>query len=283
MSKIEKALKRAEQKRRSILTGGALEEKLSETSARQKEEAKPRPLVKNIRYTQTRKIQVDREVLARKKVMVIQNGRSRAAEEYRLLKAQVLKKARDKGWNVLMVTSAGRGEGKTLTAINLALAISREVNETSLLVEADLRQPSIEGYFGLRGEPGLTDHLLRNRPLPDVLINPEIDRFVFLPGGKSIPNSAETLGSPKMQDLVAEMKRRYPDRYVIFDVPPLFECSDPLVLSEYVDGVLLVVEACKTTTDHLKRAMELLEGKKIIGTVLNKVRGTDKRYYRYYR
>jgi protein-tyrosine kinase len=285
MSKIEKALKQAEQNRRSLITGGNAEKEPSPASTHKKKEARPKdsPLVKTIQYTQTKTIPVDSAMLAEKKIMVTKNGRSWVMEEYKLLKAQVLKKSRDKNLNSLMVTSAGRGEGKTLTAINLALAISREVNETALLVEADLREPNIQRFFGFRRERGLTDHLLRDVPLSDLLINPGIDRFVLLPGGHSIPNSGEILGSPKMQELVTEMKQRYSDRYMVFDLPPLFECADPLIFSDYVDGILLVVEAYKTTTDHLKKAMEMLEGKNIIGAVLNKVRADEKQYYRYYR
>lgn len=274
MSKLEKALSKAKQDRRSLLTGQP------ETP---KKQAKSSPLVKTIRYTQTEVIDYDPEVLTERKVIFNQDGRFRAAGEYKLLKAQILKKARDKNWNTFMVTSVGKGEGKTLTAINLALAISLELHETSLLVEADLREPNMRRYFGLKTKRGLTDYLLKGIPLPELLINPGIDRFVFLPGGQSIPNSAEMLGSPRMRDLVDEIKHCYPDRYVVFDLPPLFECADPLIFSEHVDGVLLVAEAYRTTTDQLHKAMELLQGKNIIGAVLNKVKAEDKRYYRSYR
>jgi protein-tyrosine kinase len=274
MSKIEKALSRAKQDRRSLPTG---------QPEPPKRETKPSPLVKTIQYTQTEVMAYDPAVLTEKKVMFNQDGRFRAAVGYQLLKAQILKKARDKHWNTIMVTSVGKGEGKTLTAINLALAISLELQETSLLVEADLREPTLRRYFGINTKQGLTDYLLSGTPLPELLINPGIDRFVFLPGGHSIHNSAEMLGSPKMQDLVAEMKHYYPDRYMVFDLPPLFECADPLIFSEYVDGILLVAEAYQTTVDQLHKAMELLEGKNILGAVLNKVKAEDKRYYRYYR
>jgi protein-tyrosine kinase len=241
-------------------------------------------LAKTISYTHTQKLSVDFRKLSERKVMGPENGCPSAMEEYKLLKAQVLKKARDGGWNTFMVTSVGEGEGKTLTAINLALAISRELEETCLLVEADMRKPNMLNYFGSRAKPGLSDYLLRDVPLAEVLINPGIDRFVFLPGGKSIPNSGEILGSTKMQDLVSDMKRCYSDRYVIYDLPPLFECADPLIFSEYVDGILLVVEAYRTTTDQVRSAMELLEGKNIIGLVLNKIKVDKNRYYhRYYR
>jgi len=274
MSKIEKALNKARLSRQSLI---------SPKPERQREVAKESPLVKTIKYTKTKTIEVDPGVLTEKKVIATPYVYAHAAEEYKLLKAQVLKKAREKGWQTIMLTSVGKGEGKTLTAINLALAISEEVNETSLLVEADLREPNMQRFFGFRGEPGLSDYLLGCVALPDLLINIGIDRFVFLPGGQSIPNSAEILGSPKMQSLVAEMRGCYADRYVVFDLPPLLEFADALIFSEYVDAILLVVEANKTTTDHLKKAMELLEGKNIIGTVLNKVKTDEKQYYRYYR
>jgi protein-tyrosine kinase len=274
MSKIEKALSKAKHDRRSVFT---------DQPEPPKRKTEPKPLVKTIQYTQTQVIDYDPEVLTERKVMFNQDGRFRAAVEYQLLKAQILKKARDKHWNTIMVTSVGKGEGKTLTAINLALAISLELQETSLLVEADLREPNMRRYFGLNAKRGLTDYLLKGTPLPELLINPGIDRFVFLPGGQSIPNSAEILGSPKMHDLVTEMKQCYPDRYVVFDLPPLFECADPLIFSEYVDGILLVAEAYQTTVEQLHKAMELLEGKNILGAVLNKVKAEDKRYYRYYR
>jgi len=273
MSKIEKALNKARLSRKSII---------SATSERLTHEAEQRPLVKTIEYTKTKTIQVNPGVLEEKKVIATSSTYAREAEEYKLLKAQVMKKAREKGWQTIMITSVGKGEGKTLTAINLALTIAMEMHQTSLLVEADLKEPNMQRYFGLRGNAGLSDYLLEGAALPDCLITIGIDRFVMLPGGKSIPNSGEMLGSPKMQGLVAELKRCYSDRYVIFDLPPLLECADPLIFAEYVDAVLLVVEAGKTTTSHVKKAMDLLEGKNILGTVLNKVTTNDKHYYRYY-
>jgi protein-tyrosine kinase len=273
MSKIEKALDKARLSRTSIL---------SATSERLRHEESQRPLVKQIQYTKTKTIEVDPGLLEEKKVIATSSTYAREAEEYKLLKAQVMKKAREKGWQTIMITSVGKAEGKTLTAINLALTIAMEMHQTSLLVEADLKEPNMQRFFGLRGEAGLSDYLLGGAALPDLLLTIGIDRFVMLPGGKSIPNSAEILGSPKMKSLVAEMRSCYPDRYVIFDLPPLLECADPLIFSEYVDAILLVVEAGTTTTSHVKKAVELLEGKNILGTVLNKVTTNDKHYYRYY-
>jgi len=273
MSKIEKALDKARLSRKSIIAA---------THERLTQEAAERPLVKTIEYTKTKTKEVAPEILEEKKVIATSATYAREAEEYKLLKAQVMKKAREKGWQTIMISSVGKGEGKTLTAINLALTIAMEMHQTSLLVEADLKEPSMQRYFGLKGQAGLSDYLLDGAALPDCLITIGIDRFVMLPGGKSIPNSAEILGSPKMQSLVAELRSHYPDRYVIFDLPPLLECADPLIFAEYVDAILLVVEAGKTTTTHVKKTVSLLEGKNILGWVLNKVTTNDKHYYRYY-
>ena len=273
MSKIEKALDKARLSRKSII---------SATSERLTHEAAQRPLVKQIHYTTTKIKEVPPEILEEKKVIATSSIYAREAEEYKLLKAQVMKKAREKQWQTIMITSVGKGEGKTLTAINLALTIAMEMHQTSLLVEADLKEPDMQRYFGLKGQAGLSDHLLGGAALPDCLLTIGIDRFVMLLGGKSITNSAEILGSPKMQSLVAELRSHYPDRYVIFDLPPLLECADPLIFAEYADAILLVVEAGKTTTTDVKKAVDLLEGKNILGWVLNKVTTNDKHYYRYY-
>lgn len=114
--------------------------------------------------------------------------------------------------------------------------------------------------------------------LPNLLVNPGIEKLVILPGGKGVPNSTEMLGSPKMANLVKEMKERYKDRYIIFDSSPLLNSPDPLVFSSHVDGILLVVEAGKTTTDQIKEATNLLKGKNILGTILNKAQIREKDY-----
>lgn len=169
-----------------------------------------------------------------------------------------------------MVTSAMPGEGKTITSINLAISIAREVDQFALLVDTDMRNPSIHKYLGIEVEKGLTDHLLHNVPVPDLLIKPGINKLSYLPAGDPIKGSTEILGSPKLQELIAEMKDRYPDRYVVFDCPDLLHAPDALVFSSYVDGIVFVVEAGQTSREHVQKAIGLLEGRNIIGVVLNK-------------
>ena len=178
-----------------------------------------------------------------------------------------------------MITSANPCEGKTFTTINLGASIAQELDRTVLIVNCDLKNHHKvhkdfgKDFFGTQMEEGLSNYLLDQAELQDLFINPGIERLVLLPAGRPLPNSSEMLGSPRMEKLVNDIKCRYPaDRIVIFDSSSLLTSADPLVLTRYVDGILLVVEEEKTTTEDLKKAMELLKDKPVIGTVLNKTK-----------
>jgi protein-tyrosine kinase len=157
-----------------------------------------------------------------------------------------------------------------LIAANLAISLSQQIDGTVLLVDADLRKPSIHELFELDVQGGLSDYLKKKAELPNLLVNPGIPRLVILPGGKPTNNSSELLGAPRMESLIKEMKERYPDRFIIFDSPPLLTGADALVLSRYMDGIIIVVEAEKTKKDDLARIFELLKDRPVIGTVFNK-------------
>jgi exopolysaccharide/PEP-CTERM locus tyrosine autokinase len=192
-------------------------------------------------------------------------------DAYKILRTQVLHRLRENNWNVLGITSPGHGEGKTLTAVNLAVSLAMETSQTVLLVDADLRSPSIHEVFGLEDCPGLADYLLDDQPVEDLLVHPGIGSFVLLPAGRAISNSTEILTSPKMLALVEEFKNRYPARIVIFDLPPLLHTADVLAFSPYTDALLFVVEEGKTTAEQLQRALLLVKNSRpVLGTVLNK-------------
>ena len=194
-------------------------------------------------------------------------------DAFKILRTQVMHRLRENDWNVLGVTSPDQGEGKTLTAVNLAVSLAMETTQTVLLVDANLTQPSVHEVFGLddRDCPGLTDYLLDDEPLEDLLVHPGIDRFVLLPGGGAVSNSTEILTSPKMLALVEELKHRYQSRIVIFDLPPLLHTADVLAFSPYTDALLLVVEEGKTTAEEVQRALSLVKNSRpVLGTVLNK-------------
>jgi protein-tyrosine kinase len=224
----------------------------------------------SVTYTHTRTADVAKSLLREKRI-ISACDQGVFTDAYKILRTQVLQRMREKGWNSLAITSPGISEGKTLTAINLGISLAMEVNYTVLLVDADLRHPGVHTYFGIEAEYGLSDYLTSDKPLSELLVHPEgIPRFVILPGGKPLTNSAELLNSPKMVHLVEELKTRYPSRLVLFDLPPLLSAADALAFSPYVDAALLVIEEGKTQSEDARRAVGLLDPDKVIGSVLNK-------------
>lgn len=192
-------------------------------------------------------------------------------DAFNVVRTRILQQTRPGGLNTIMVTSPGRGEGKTTVATNLAITIARDASQTALLVDANLRWPGISCGLGMDSRPGLSDHFLRGLSVESLFVNPGIDKLVVLPAGGSHEDSVDIISSPGMQALVAEMKTRYPDRYVIFDCPHLLGVPDALVFAEYVDGIILVADEGSTAQNDLKTALGMLEGRNLLGVVLNKV------------
>ena len=280
MSKLRKALERAKQVRGGEDRGIVRIEKSSGLTSRRpaKIEAEDRCPV-NVTYCNTKVLDVDTRCLKNNKIFSLFDDNP-VTDQIKSLRTQILKNLKEKGGNSLLVTSANSGEGKTFTAINLGVSIAQELDRTVLLVDADLRNPTFkhydfaEDFFGVEVKKGLADYLTDSLEISDLMLNPGIEKLTILPGGRILPNSAELLGSSKMETLVRELKSRYrKDRIIIFDSPALLVCTDPLVLSNFVDGVLLVVEEERTTDSDLKRVMELLADKPVFGTVLNKSKG----------
>ncbi len=222
-------------------------------------------------YTQTRKVDLYPGWLQRNRI-IRADHHDDVARAYKVLRTQVSRQMRQHGWKTLAVTSPGHGEGKTLTAINLAISLALEPNQTVLLVDADLNRPSVHSYLGFEVEFGLREYLLDGVAVEQILVHPQISRLVILPGSTPVPNTSEMLSSPGMLHLVQELKRRYPTRLVVFDMPPVLTTDDVLAFAPYVDAALLVVEEGKTRRDELARAAELLQAanQNLIGTVLNK-------------
>ena len=262
MERIKQALEKARQERQMI-AGKPAVTKIPTGNGSAPDS--PQPAV----YTQTQRIEVPKEFLHRQRIIAGIEPSS-LTDVYRVLRTKVLQRLRGKGWSAIGVTSPRSGEGKTLTAINLAISVAMEVHWTALLVDADLRSPRIHQFFGLKPGGGLSDHLMRAVPIENLLIQPGIDSLVLLPAGGSLVNSSELLGSPRMGHLVKEFKTRYPSRLVIFDMPAVLTSADTLAFSHHVDAVLLVTEEGKTEGEDLARAISLLKDTPIIGTVLNK-------------
>lgn len=204
------------------------------------------------------------------------------ADVFRLLRTNVLRQLRENDWSSLAVVAPTEACGKTFTAANLAAALAMEVNQTVLLVDADLRNPQLAWYFGIQPEKGLLDYLQTDIQVEDLLINPSIERLVVLPGRRSSTISSELLSMPKMSALVDELKSRYQSRIVLFDLPPLLATDDALLFMHHFDAALLVVEDGKTTPDEVQRSLAILEQTNLAGMVLNKAKGASLPRYAHY-
>jgi len=273
MSKIAKAVEKAKKSREAQLRKDQALQGQSPLEALGLSHQEPP-------QSQTRVASLDDRHLEKHRLLALLDDPT-AVDSYNLLCTQLLNKTRARGHNTIMVTSCGDGEGKTVTTINLAVSIARKVQHTVLVVDADLRAPSIEHYLGLSAKKGLSEYLKKDESISELLINPGLPRMLVLPAGKSLQDSTEILGSPKMEKLVWEMKNTYPERYVIFDSPPLLSFPDGLVLASHVDGIILVVEASKTPSEQIQEAMELLNDRSILGLVMNKLSSTRNGYYKY--
>jgi protein-tyrosine kinase len=233
---------------------------------------------------------IDWNVLKGKGMLVPEMAASQLAEEYRVIKRPLLMNAFPDGdnglerANLILVTSSLPGEGKTFTAMNLALSIAMERDKTVLLIDADVAKPSIGGLLGRPGEPGLTD-LLKNKDIrfSDVAFKTDIPNLTVVPAGKQDRHSTELLASDAMKRLVRELSARYSDRVVIFDSPPLLAATQGAVLASLVGQVVLVIEADTTPQYVVQESIGKLESCEVVGCVLNKTnQGFGFNYYTYF-
>ena len=203
-------------------------------------------------------------------------------DSYKVLRTKIHQITQEKGWNSVMITSPYAGEGKTLTSINLALTFSKAYNQTVLLVDSDLRNQNVHRVLGFRSRYGLIDYLMDNKPLQELIIWPGIEKLTLISGGQTIHNSAELLGSDRMKSLVQELKSRYQDRYVIFDVAPILLGADALALAPWVDSIVMVVVQGQTSMRDINKALELLPQEKLLGFVMNRQKNLQPKRYYYY-
>jgi non-specific protein-tyrosine kinase len=231
-----------------------------------------------LHYSKTKTIKADSETMLSNRVFAHMPD-NKVAEQFEMLRFQVLKKLEELNANSLMITSANRSEGKTFVSTNLAVSIAQNLDRTAMLIDADLRnricrQHGIaNAFFNQYSGAGLSDYLIGTARLSDILINPGIPRLTLLPRGQLSLDSPTLLESAKMEDLVYDLKSRYfNERIILFDSSSFLSNADPLILSKFVDAVLLVVEFAKTTIDALRKVIEMLKGKQVIGVVMNKSR-----------
>ena len=263
MDKLEKALERARQERQSSMEAG------SESAAIIKHPNSPAPEAPlGDVGSRSRVVALDEAALRENRLIGGTRGDPNA-EAFKVLRSKVLKILHKHQLRTLAITSPHYGDGKTTVAINLAFSLAQDHNQTVCLVDLDLRRPKIDEYLGLHADRGLDGYLLHDVPLSECLVRPSIERLVILPVAHRIEDSAETIGHPKMAALAIELKTRYPDRIVIYDMPPLLDQADTITFLKNVDGVLLVAREGVTRSDDMREALHLLADSAVIGTVLN--------------
>lgn len=200
---------------------------------------------------------------------------SEVSEEFRRLRTQILHPAGDKDPpRTILVVSAAPAEGKTLMTAGLAITLAQGVEEHALAIDCDLRQPSLAAMFGLDNRQGLADHLSHGVDMGRLIRKTELTKLSLLPAGPPPANPAELLGSERLEMMVNEVSRRYPDRYVIFDSPPLKIAAETAILAKLVDGVVLVVREGRSRRDDVAELIATIGPEKIFGVVFNAYQST---------
>jgi receptor protein-tyrosine kinase len=223
--------------------------------------------------------QLDNHFLSQNGYISSNTNDSQLVEEYRIVKRPLLMNIAGKGAekpehaNIIMITSALPDEGKTYTAMNLALSMAMEKNTTVLLIDSDVVNPGLSRSLGLSEEKGLLDLLLDETvKIPDVIYKTNIPKLNLIPAGQLHGHANELLASNDMQALVHELSTRYSDRVIILDAPPLLVTSHSSVLAHHAGQILFVTEAGKTLQHEITEAVSQFDDYKIVGLVLNKSR-----------
>jgi Mrp family chromosome partitioning ATPase len=202
-----------------------------------------------------------------------------ALRAFKILRTRVLRRLDMHKWNSIAVSGMSVGEGKTMTAINLALALSQDVNTWVFLVDLDLQRPQIANYLGMSFEKGLSDYLLGKAELEDVVYNLQSERLGVIPNARAFQHSSEFLNSPRMSEFTAALEREMPRRIVIFDMLPLLASDDVLAFAPQFDSLLLVVSEGKSGRAMLRGAKEVLSEMNLLCVALNRSKERNESAY----
>jgi len=281
MEKIKQAIEESKRNRTTDATQ-PIEQEVATSRSPQPE---PTPVSKatdeNIQYEQTRVVSLDMEHLAKNRIVSF-NKHDHLSLGFDILRTQVISKMQENGWRTIAITSPTQGCGKSVVSINLAMSIAHHTDTTTMLVDFDLRRPSVGRYLGLPAGTSLNDVLSGDASVAEALVNPGLERLVILPTARPVQHSSEVLSSKKVSNLVAEIRDRYAERIVIFDLTPLLASDDAMIMLSKVDCVLVVVGNGMVNNDQLTETMRYIDSAKLLGTVLNKSESNQsERYYDY--
>lgn len=240
--------------------------------------ASPKPVAQVVT---SKRVEINLDALSAAGIVSPNSPRSQVADQYRVIKRPLISNAMGKGatpvenGNLIMVTSSLAGEGKSFTAINLAISIAAELDNTVMLVDADVARPSILRVLGLPPGPGLLDLLSGDSPeLSSMLLKTNIDKLTILPSGTPHQRATEMLASEAMASLLQDMGKRYADRIIVFDSPPLLLTTESRVLATHMGQIVMVIQAEKTLRSDVQDALATIEACPVKMVVLNQARSS---------
>ena len=203
-----------------------------------------------------------------------------ALRAYKILRTRMLQRLAASQWHSVAITGTESGQGKTVTAINLAVALAQDPSTHVFLVDLDLQRPQIANYLGMKYERGLADYLLGEASIEEIIYDTDLPRLSVVPNARSLEHSSEHLAGPKMSALLAALNAEVPRRVVIYDTPPILLSDDVLTFAPHVDAVALVVSEGVTARGSVERSKELLAEMNLIGVILNRsAERSDSAYY----
>lgn len=251
--------------------------------------ATPRVQQARSRATTSRHVAIDIESLKARGFVTPDAPTSRIADEFRVIKRPIIGNAQGragakvKNGNLVMVTSALASEGKTFTAVNLAMSVAMEYDNTVLLVDGDVANPAMPKLLGVPSSPGLLDLLTDGKiDVSDALVKTNIDKLTVLPAGARHRRATELLASEQMVVLLRDLATRYSDRIIIFDSPPLLPTTEARVLATHMGQIVMVVAADSTSQNAVNQALATIESCEVVMMMLNKATRTDVGAYGYY-
>jgi capsular exopolysaccharide synthesis family protein len=274
MEKIELAIQKARrQTRGGIRTPGAAAS--ARPAAMAPAAAQDREIT--VDYVDTDVIALNPAHLERNRIVAF-SGNASDYWAFDVLRTRVMQKMDENGWRTVAVTSPAQAAGKTVTAINLAISLARQTHRTAMLVDFDLRRPQVGMYLGLRKAVSLNEVLAGQAAMAQAMVNPDLPRLVILPANRPERKSAELLASPRVGQLIDDLRERYQNRVVLFDLPPMLGTDDAMAVLPKIDCVLVVVGNGMSSKRDIEECMRHIPEEKLLGVVMNKAEGHAGQY-----
>jgi len=272
LEKIKLAVEKAKASREYLVEAGSLSHEQSTVPPVDQQQYTDRPTY------ELKQISLDIEHLEDNRIISHERSNPKAAS-YDMLRTQVIQMMSETGCQTLAITSPKSGCGKTVTSINLAFSVARHTDRSAILIDLDLRKPNIANYLGINCEKSLIDYLQGMAQLEEILVTPGVERLAVLVNNGAIKNASEVITSKILNDMLLELRNRYPSAILIFDMPPMLSTDDVLAFLPQVDCTLLVIASGQTVMSDVENCERLMNSTHYLGIVLNKYDGRQEEYY----